>query len=297
MHGVRELLTMAIKKPLVFDSTNQQLAQLADGDVLAVSSIPLAQDATNIIQRKDDGIYANIPDMVSPREENQLRADENGKLYVDPFSVSVSGAAGNALKEQADGWAVLPADLVSEAADNRLKTQDGRLYVAPVQPGSLVSDDEGNILGIGLDGKLLVTTNSLKFADCFTLISADAGNMAHKGSDDGVFVGASDILSNGGVNLLTVSPVDQRIELTEETLKKTMQLVSSDAGNILHPGEDGGVVLTMNDLISTAEGNRLVKSDKDEKLYVPTPVSADAGNAIAEGSDGAALFFGDCGTL
>lgn len=141
------------------------------------------------------------------------------------------------------------------------------LPLASIAQG-LISAEEGNLLKQALDGKLSV--KQLAGA-----ISKQENNLARLGNDNGVYIGANDILSNDGVNLLTVSPVDHRITLNRATLGL---MVSEDAGNTIQTGTDGGALLRPVMLISVDEGNA-VHVGKDGLLDVRV-VSPDQNNLI-----------------
>ena len=201
--------------------------------------------------------------------------------YLDVGVVPVSTTAGNALSSDDDGLLVDVSGLVSEAADNQLKVQDGRLLV---EKQVIVSTDEANVISTGADGGAYI-----KQADFVNEVvgmiqtqlsevdhvSTDTGNYLRLGTDKLAYVDGNDILSNGGVNILTIDATDGRIILTAETLNDNIDvggLISADDGNNIWVGSDG-------------------------KLFVGTPVSADSGNAVVEGSDSKAYFPVDWGTM
>ncbi len=132
----------------------------------------------------------------------------------------------------------------------------------------LISAEEGNLLKQALDGKLSVRQLTVA-------ISRQENNLARLGDDSGVYIGANDILSNDGVNLLTVSPVDHRITLNRATLGL---MVSEDAGNTIQTGTDGGALLRPVMLISVDEGNA-VHVGRDGLLDVRV-VSPDQNNLV-----------------
>lgn len=132
----------------------------------------------------------------------------------------------------------------------------------------LISAEKGNLLQLALDGKLSVTQLDVA-------ISKQENNLARLGNDSGVYIGANDILSNDGVNLITVSPVDHRITLNRATLGL---MVSEDAGNRIQTGTDGGALLRPVMLISIDEGNA-VHVGKDGLLDVRV-VSPEQNNLI-----------------
>ena len=168
-----------------------------------------------------------------------------------------------------------------------LPIQDGQYVGLNFIP---VSEESGNML-VAKSGGLFV-----READAPQIVSGDTGNYVRTGSDGAAFLTGNDVLSNGSVNLLTISPVDGKIELVAQTIKDNVDFVSQDAGNIIQSGSDGGAFLTINDLISKDSDNRITVA-ADGLLHVASPVSADESNAISEGSDGMAYFNSDLGTI
>lgn len=186
--------------------------------------------------------------------------------YVDKAFIPVDESVPNALSVTEEGLRVTADALVSEDPDNQLKAQDGKLYVAPVEvpdptPGELVSADEGNLLGVGLDGKLAVKPENLPKQ---SVVSADEGNIVREGTDGGAFVDGNDILSNGDINLLTISEVDNKIILRKKDVLANMTVVSEDEGNLLVTGSDGGVYMSKDELIS--EDDDVLTTDAQGKL-------------------------------
>ena len=186
--------------------------------------------------------------------------------YMDKAFIPVDESVPNALSVTEEGLRVTADALVSEAPDNQLKAQDGKLYVAPVEvpdptPGELVSADEGNLLGVGLDGKLAVNADNLPKQN---VVSADEGNIVREGTDGGAFVDGNDLLSNGDINLLTISEVDNKIILRKKDVLANLTVVSDDPGNLIGTGSDGGVYMSKDELIS--EDDDVLTTDSHGKL-------------------------------
>ena len=149
---------------------------------------------------------------------------------MDPSYVPVDESAGNALEVGENGLKVSADALVSDAADNQLKVQDGKLYL-PAASG---------------------------------VISADEGNLIVAGTDKGAFLDGNNLLSNGDVNLLTISEIDHKLLLTRENALKYITVVSADEGNLISKGSDGGALLTKDDIIS--EDDDVLTVDNKGKL-------------------------------
>ncbi len=267
-------------KPLIYDEAHQEHLPASDGQYLDTASIPVDESVPNALSVTDEGLRVTADALVSEDPDNQLKA-QDGKLYVAPATTPQQDVANlvaeiddNQIQIQGDKLYVAPvkapevqaSDLVSNAEDNQLKVNDNRLYVAPVEvpdptPGELVSADEGNLLGVGLDGKLAVKADNLPKQ---SVVSADEGNIVREGTDGGAFVDGNDLLSNGDINLLTISEVDHKIILRKKDVLANMTVVSDDPGNLIGTGSDGGVYMSKDELIS--EDDDVLTTDSHGKL-------------------------------
>ena len=269
-----------MKRPLVYDETHQEHLPIEEGQAVSPAYIPVDTSVPNALQVGEEGLKVSADALVSGAADNQLKS-QDGKLYVAPVAAPeakaadlVSDAEDNQLKVQDNKLYVAPlkapeADaeaLVSDAEDNRLVVQDNRLYVAPVEvpdpaPGELVSADEGNLLGVGLDGKLAVKAENLPKQ---SVVSTDEANILREGTDGGAYLDGNDLLSNGDINLLTISEVDHKIQLTRKNVLENMTVVSEDEGNLIGVGSDGGVYMGKDELIS--EEDDVLTVDSHGKL-------------------------------
>lgn len=276
---------------------------MQDGQYIDKALIAVDESVPNALSVTDEGLRVTADALVSEDPDNQLKA-QDGKLYIAPATTPQQDVANlvadiddNQLQIQGDKLYVAPvkapevtaADLVSNAEDNQLKVNDNRLYVAPVEvpdptPGELVSADEGNLLGVGLDGKLAVKADNLPKQ---SVVSADEGNIVREGTDGGAFVDGNDLLSNGDINLLTISEVDHKIILRKKDVLANMTVVSDDPGNLIGTGSDGGVYMSKDELIS--EDDDVLTTDSHGKLV--TELEMDYNTATGElrllGVDGA----------
>lgn len=98
--------------------------------------------------------------------------------------------------------------------------------------------------------------NSLRIVNhqlCVYTVSNREGNLLRSDEDGGAFFDANDVMSNASNNLLTISSVDNKIDLTKETLATAgfvnkfsddlKSLISLDSGNALTVGSDGKLYL------------------------------------------------------
>ena len=269
-----------MKRPLVYDETHQEHLPIEDGQAVNPAYIPVDTSVPNALSVSEEGLKVSADALVSDAADNRLVA-QDGKLYVQPETAPeaeaadlVSDAEDNLLKVQDGKLYVAPITapeasaeaLVSDAEDNRLVVQDNRLYVAPVEvpdptPGELVSADAGNLLGVGLDGKLAVKPENLPKQ---SVVSTDDANILREGTDGGAYLDGNDLLSNGDINLLTISEVDHKIQLTRTNVLQNMTVVSEDEGNLIGVGSDGGVYMGKDELIS--EDDEVLTVDSHGKL-------------------------------
>ena len=238
-----------MKRPLVYDETHQEHLPIEDGQAVNPAYIPVDTSVPNALSVSEEGLKVSADALVSDAADNRLVA-QDGKLYVAPITAPEASAEA----------------LVSDAEDNRLVVRDNRLYVAPVEvpdptPGELVSADAGNLLGVGLDGKLAVKADNLPKQ---SVVSTDEANILREGTDRGAYLDGNDLLSNGDINLLTISEVDHKIQLTRANVLQNMTVVSEDEGNLIGVGSDGGVYMGKDELIS--EDDEVLTVDSHGKL-------------------------------
>lgn len=203
--------------------------------------------------------------------------------FVDVAALPLSGAASsgapNLLKSDAEGLAVRAGDFISLEAANALEVRGGKLYVPDMSDTAegLVSKDRGNELQVGSDGGLFVDQ---------TVVSVDTDNLVTVGSDGGAKLTPNDMLSNGHINLLTIDPVDKKIILTKENIQDNLPVISQDEGNLVHPGSDKGVYLSMDDLLNRDDA--ILYEDKDGRISsgLSLAYSPDTGKLDILGHDG-----------
>lgn len=190
-------------------------------------------------------------------QENKQFSELPAGQFVAADALPVGGVSGsgapNILQVMDDGLAVYARDLVSAADDNALTERDGKLYV-PDKKTPVVSKDEDNLVIKGSDGGALLTPN--------------------------------DVLSNGHLNLLTIDPVDHKIILTKENIQDNLPVISADEGNLVHPGSDKGVYLSMKDILDGDDA--ILYENKDGRISsgLSLAYAPDTGKLDILGHDG-----------
>lgn len=203
--------------------------------------------------------------------------------FVDVSAIPLDGAdssgAPNLLKHAPDGLAVYASDCISSEKGNALEVRGGKMYVPDMSATAdgLISKDDGNKLKLGSDNGLFVSQ---------TVVSVDADNLVTVGSDGGAKLTPNDMLSNGHINLLTIDPVDGKIILTQENIQDNLPVISQDEGNLVHPGSDKGVYLSMDDILNPSDA--ILYEDKDGHISsgLSLAYSPDTGKLDILGHDG-----------
>lgn len=203
--------------------------------------------------------------------------------FVDVSAIPLDGAdssgAPNLLKHAPDGLAVYASDCISSEKGNALEVRGGKMYVPDMSATAdgLISKDDGNKLKLGSDNGLFVSQ---------TVVSADTDNLVTVGSDGGAKLTPNDMLSNGHTNLLTIDPVDRKIILTQKNIQDNLPVISQDEGNLVHPGSDKGVYLSMDDILN--RGDAILYEDKDGRISsgLSLAYSPDTGKLDILGHDG-----------
>lgn len=203
--------------------------------------------------------------------------------FVDVSAIPLDGAdssgAPNLLKHAPDGLVVYASDCISSEKGNALEVRGGKMYVPDMSATAdgLISKDDGNKLKLGSDNGLFVSQ---------TVVSVDADNLVTVGSDGGAKLTPNDMLSNGHINLLTIDPVDGKIILTQENIQDNLPVISQDEGNLVHPGSDKGVYLSMDDILNPSDA--ILYEDKDGHISsgLSLAYSPDTGKLDILGHDG-----------
>lgn len=161
---------------------------------------------------------------------------------------------------------------VSTEGTNILKTDANGLVV---QAKDMVSATQGNLLSVGLDGKLVVEPQELP-----DYVSKQDGNYVRYGNDKGVYVDGNDVLSNASTNILTINPVDGKIQLTEDALKEIgldaeVTVVSKDVNNLLTIGTDKGALLQSQDVATAMAGTGLTIEPATGRLTIDASMLVD----------------------
>lgn len=203
--------------------------------------------------------------------------------FVDVSAIPLDGAdssgAPNLLKHAPDGLVVYASDCISSEKGNALEVRGGKMYVPDMSATAdgLISKDDGNKLKLGSDNGLFVSQ---------TVVSVDADNLVTVGSDGGAKLTPNDMLSNGHTNLLTIDPVDRKIILTQKNIQDNLPVISQDEGNLVHPGSDKGVYLSMDDILNPSDA--ILYEDKDGRISsgLSLAYSPDTGKLDILGHDG-----------
>ena len=202
-------------------------------------------------------------------------------------------------------------ELVSGQANNALsKDSEGRLFVNGVPPH--VSKEPWNYVRFGNDHGIFVGGNDVlsnSEVNLLTIADGDKKVVLTPDAVEGVIVNTvksndevrdeiADIISEALLTNATVRDTVSR--LIADAISK-ITIVSKDSGNMLAAGSDGGAMLVLSGLLSSATDNAL-KPGPDGKIYlnandVAGGVSVDLGNLLVNGSDGRPYLTGDFGSM
>lgn len=203
-------------------------------------------------------------------------APAGSTLAVSYIPLSVDSA--NVITKDDDGVLLKAEDLVSKVAGNIISVAgDKKLYAAI---GDLVSADTGNIITYGTDNKL--------FAVMSDVLSVKVTNVLKKDASGKILLEAQDLISADKGN---------GISLGSDNKLKSIG-ISEDGCNCLHKGEDGGLYISAEDIVSHDSMSPF--SVCNGKLYfdvswlpeAQTIVSGNSCNLIQADNDGAAFLKG-----
>jgi len=271
----------------------------------------VSTDADNLLKVGTDGalevLKSDLPagggvdpaDLVSSQAGNQISVAADNKLFVPEVEVPtasdlVSSQAGNQITVSSTdaklyAAATDPNSLVSGVTGNAISVAaDGKLFVATADtptPADLISADANNQLTVGTDSKLYVTgVDQPTAAD---LRSTDADNLLRLGTDTKMTLTSRSMISDTpALNLLTVNASDKGLQLLPSDVQNAIAVVSTDHGNALVKGSDGGAFLDSASVdvqltagegiavdgskISVSYGKGLDVNSTTNKLYVNT---------------------------
>lgn len=248
---------MAIyKKPVVLDGAKH--TPLAESELLSPASIPVAEDASNILKQGETGLSVHPEDAVSKADGNLLSAVD-GKLVVkapEPQLV-VSKDEGNYLREGADKGAYLDGNDV------------------------LSNGDSVNLLRIdATDGKVILTAEDIQKAGGLVTLADPQTVTGEKRFTGGLYATTPE----------TATPADDTV-LTYGWLKQHLNdLFRTQFGDIMQDLIAQGSALYVTREEFQAKLNvRIVSHDKDNLLGLGTDHGAYMNGDLNEGPDSDAV--------
>lgn len=141
-----------------------------------------------------------------------------------------------------------------------------------VDPALLpISTDDGNELKFGTDGGMYV-----KGTTASDMVSAETPNFIQMDREGKLKVDGNSVLSNGGINLLTIDSVDGKITLTKENLEGVIHVVSADKDNLISAGSDGGAYLSADGIINADDP--VLYANEDGKVSTSISIEYNPGN-------------------
>lgn len=154
-----------------------------------------------------------------------------------------------------------------------------------VDPALLpISTDDGNELKFGTDGGMYV-----KGVTASDMVSAENPNFIQMDREGKLKVDGNSVLSNGGINLLTIDPVDGKITLTKENLENVIHVVSADKYNLISAGTDGGAYLPAEGIIDADDPLLYVNADKKVSSALSIKYNPGSGSLDLVGQSGSVI--------
>lgn len=195
--------------PLMYDEVAQMHREALPGVKIDPSHFPVSAKADNAVSVEADGLYApevEFTDILSKITGNYLRFGSDGGLFLD----------GN--------------DVLSNEANNLIGISqvDGKIYFDPYK--LLPSQDSGNALRLGTDGKFYV--------DPKALVSTDADNSLIPGTDGRLYVklpDAAGLLSTGPNELLFLDDKNKlaaQVELKYDTASGLLSMLDRNGNTV-----------------------------------------------------------------
>lgn len=283
-------------------SEKDNILHVGSDGKLAVTRVGVSTETGNYLTYgADKGFYVGSRNVLSDSDANILRASE-GKVTLTAGDIADSGVApllvshdtGNGLNIGSDGKlaVTLPeeAKVSGDKGNYTRKGSDGGFYTGG---NDVLSNADANILHISsVDDKVILTKGDLLHLGlAAALLSKDENNAIVLGSDSGLYTSGSNLTDDSRDNLLDVTDKG-KISLNKSVIRdyvnSFIRVVSSDSGNLITAGSDGGAYASADSLRSTDSLN-LISKDSSGKLIVTAAAirSDDADNLIVQDKSGA----------
>ena len=270
---------------------------------LAVTRVGISAETGNYLTYGSDGkYYVSGRNILSTSDTNILHTNSESKITLTAGDVASSGVApllvssddGNGLDIGSDGKlaVTLPkeATVSADKGNYTRKGSDGGFYTGG---NDVLSNADENILHISpVDDRVILTKEDLLHLGlAAALLSKDANNAIVLGSDRGLYTSGSNLTDDSRDNLLDVTDKG-KISLDKSVLRdyvnSFIRVVSTDSGNLITAGSDGGAYASADSLRSTDSLN-LISKDSSGKLIVTAGAirSDDADNLLVQDKSGA----------
>lgn len=201
---------MATVSPQYFDSSVCAVKPMADGDKVAVKHIPVSAAEGNLLSAEPDGLAVTADDFISSEEGNLLKkSNADGGALLKAGDI-IADEACNILSVTNDGKVTFHVgDLISTVEGGNVlgvNPDDCKLFINPCLlpgPQNIVSKDEGNLIVKDAED----CSALLRFRDA---VSEDAGNLIQPGTDGKLNVNMQYMVDRGyfGAGLVYVEKQD-----------------------------------------------------------------------------------------
>lgn len=196
-----------------------------------------------------------VPVVLSSSEDAHVRIEVGA--YVTPEVLPISATTGNLLVNMTDGLLVSANELISSSTGNILtRGLDGKLYCpAPevaIDLMKIVSNAPENLLRVQ-DGKLYV------YMDSHTAehVSTQVPNYVYIAGDGGLVVDGNSVLSNEAGNAIGISPIDGKLYYRG---LRVSDILSEDSRQLIGYDSEGKILLT-EDMLASVKGIEDAPSD------------------------------------
>lgn len=269
-------------KPIVLNTTETAHTVIEDDVKLDASSIPVSAEQPNGLSVETDGLRVNPADLVSATQGNGLTTGVDGKLTVNAIDVSdiITDETDNILQLDGTGEKLqVQRPLSTEARNLARLGNDAKIFVGA---NDLISDQAGNTLVVSAIDDRLYVANGGGGGGGSGEISTDTCNLLDLGTDQLPRLLGANAISTDTDNKLSVVNCKLKVAPSD--------LISSDSGNGISLGGDGGLTVNVSsvidgivdDIISTDSQNTIVKGS-DNKLF-SAPVTAGDNSITVDGS-------------
>ncbi len=268
---------------------------IADGQVAAED---LADDAVTAEKLDASVVGAGLAQNAAGALEVDVTGIAGDGTLSSPLgTIALAGNPGNALFENVEMDVAVQNIISSDLNNDLVLGSDGAIYI---NVGSVQTSETITNLTQDINTGIINYINENGVNQTANIASSDSGNLLIIGSDGGGFINQSAIIANETTTSLVQNTTTGVITYTNENgVAQTANTTSSDTGNLLRTGTDGGSFIdqsaitdneTITSLAQDPTTGVITYTNEEGADQTANITSVDSGNLLITGSDGGSFI-------